>query len=708
MKFSIFVFVLFLSASVFGFAGPQITSSTHPDGEVWSTNDSPRFEFEFDGASGYSFVFDRFPDTIPDDVSDSTDGEKVFLGKDNGQWFFHVIYRAGGQWSEASHYGLKIDRFPPFAATALKASPLGAGSIQLTWNAGLDSHSGIKGYKIYRGLLTGFSIIDEGATVISELTSGTSYVDEGVSEGVYYHYILQSIDNAGNTGGLSNEAISRSSSSCDLTIVVEGAVNSGSFDLNILSDDFIFDSYLDVTLPQSDTNRVFFGISARNAFYYSFDLNGLPPGKIVIYFSGEDSENDPCVVEQDFFVDYVDPQVDLVSPVDRAFLTDVVTLSAIASDEGVNPSGVSIVEFFYDRNGRTKLGDGVLSGSNYVFDWNTLTAENASYDLIARVTDESGRFSEDKIRVTLKNTALDVAEVNALLSVAQEAKVAAEEVKSVLVSLGVLSSSFDNLFSLGEASLSNSKIALEKGVNFERAKLDAQAAADSFNGSVGAVDVSVYESKSFTYKKSDLERFFAKAGLRKDLVQLSLGNFSLYKPKRTIDFYKVVDGNNSFYRAMVVLTFDSNVSVKIVEVVPKSFAATSTEIISNPSFIVLSSDPVLLFDVQDSNSVSVSYSLNKNFTKKQVDDFVKLKSEDFFPVPSLVFSGSQGISSDIVITPVDLFGQFGPAFFGIDLFSGFLLFAGILLVISFVLAAISFVIIVLIVLKSGRKKGLGH
>lgn len=657
-----------------------------------------------DGATAYSHEFDLAPDTSPDDVSEGSESTITFSNKTNDVWYFHVRARVGGEWTETSHYPAKIDRASPLPPTNLKLEAVDSSSIKLSWVPAVDSSSGIKGYRVYRALLTGFNITDATTTVVVELVEGESYVDSGLNEGVYYHYKVQSIDNADNLGGTSNEAISRTATQCDLVLVVEGTFAENNFLLKAQTDDSLFGAYLKVTLPGADVNTVFSGISGKNEFSYSFDLSDAPEGRIEVDFGGLDREGDECVSEKAFYFDTVLPQVEWVFPKQRAALKDLVSLKASASDGGQNPSGIERVEFFLEGD---SMGAGTLLDGFFVLDWNSLGVENKGYDLAVRAFDFAGNSAFAEVFVTVENTALLEAEANSLIVEAIASKQVALELKNKLDSMGVSSESFKSLFDEGESKLLSATDALGKGVNINRAVLDAEASLGAFAGAVSSVDISKEDSVVFVFKKSDLGKMFLQAGLKKDFSQEALDNFSAFSPQRRIDIFKASDGNASFYRAVVFVSLspsDSNFSgtVKVVEAVEKAFAATALDVGSVSGFSVLVQDPVLLFEVDLNGPGEFSYFLKKNLSLEEVRQLSSAKPSEFFAVPPVVLSSASTVPSDILVKPVDLFAFFDSAFGGDLVFFGAVS-IGVVLVVLFILAVVSVVVIAFVVIRTKRK-----
>jgi len=92
-----------------GFGGPRAEFK-------WSSEDE-------NGTAGYSYVFDRKPDTIPPEKSMGTVTEKTFDGLADGRWYLHVrAVDKPGNWGPTNHYMIFVDTKPP---TAQPVGPTG-------------------------------------------------------------------------------------------------------------------------------------------------------------------------------------------------------------------------------------------------------------------------------------------------------------------------------------------------------------------------------------------------------------------------------------------------------------------------------------------------------------------------------------------------------------------------------------------------------
>ncbi len=94
--------------------GPEISSPTHPDQEIWYKDTNPLFIWSKSQFSdGYSFEINQDPADLPDTTVDGVDATASFQDLENGIWYFHLREKAGGVWGGTSHYGIRVDDQAP-------------------------------------------------------------------------------------------------------------------------------------------------------------------------------------------------------------------------------------------------------------------------------------------------------------------------------------------------------------------------------------------------------------------------------------------------------------------------------------------------------------------------------------------------------------------------------------------------------------------
>ncbi len=87
----------------------DISSSTHQE-EQWNNSNSPIFSWaepeDASGISGYSYVLDEKPDTVPDNIPEAVSLSIDYTDVADGEWYFQIRARDNtGNWGKTDHYG---------------------------------------------------------------------------------------------------------------------------------------------------------------------------------------------------------------------------------------------------------------------------------------------------------------------------------------------------------------------------------------------------------------------------------------------------------------------------------------------------------------------------------------------------------------------------------------------------------------------------
>jgi len=174
-------------------AGPVISSSSHPDQERWyNSNDITFIWTAPENASGYSYVFDNNPNTIPDGETEITETSINLKAPHDGLWYFSLRAK-GSLWGGTSHFVTRIDTTvpaefePQISPKFLTEANRAIATFQTT-----DSPSGLDHYevKIISSDASGSSV-----TAFTEATS--PYLLPELSSG-QYKLIVRAVDRAGN------------------------------------------------------------------------------------------------------------------------------------------------------------------------------------------------------------------------------------------------------------------------------------------------------------------------------------------------------------------------------------------------------------------------------------------------------------------------------------------------------------------------------
>ncbi|MEJ0021756.1 MAG: cohesin domain-containing protein [Candidatus Doudnabacteria bacterium] len=91
-----------------------VTSVTDPVSDDWYNQPNATFSWDRPaGVFGYSFVLDQIPDTVPDDILDTTiTTSKSYTGLTDGTWYFHIkarVQSASAGFGRTTDYKIQVD-----------------------------------------------------------------------------------------------------------------------------------------------------------------------------------------------------------------------------------------------------------------------------------------------------------------------------------------------------------------------------------------------------------------------------------------------------------------------------------------------------------------------------------------------------------------------------------------------------------------------
>lgn len=94
--------------------GVQIFSETHPIQTDWYNNNTPAVSWVGEeGITGFSYVLDNKPNTIPDNIIDTEQTAASFETIQDGLWYFHIKALKNNIWGTTGNFLIHIDTAPP-------------------------------------------------------------------------------------------------------------------------------------------------------------------------------------------------------------------------------------------------------------------------------------------------------------------------------------------------------------------------------------------------------------------------------------------------------------------------------------------------------------------------------------------------------------------------------------------------------------------
>jgi len=168
--------------------GPKITSTTHPDPEIWYSDPDPSFSWgKKEGVTDFSYSFSQNPKETPDIISEGDFAFKSYEGISDGVWYFHLRQKENGVWGKTSHASVRIDTTPP-----KRFEPRAEVYSGFVYFETQDVHSGIDHYEISAINLT------QTPTPAPFFVEASSPYKIPYEETGRYQVIIRAMDRAGN------------------------------------------------------------------------------------------------------------------------------------------------------------------------------------------------------------------------------------------------------------------------------------------------------------------------------------------------------------------------------------------------------------------------------------------------------------------------------------------------------------------------------
>lgn len=125
---------------------PIISSDTHPDQDLWYSNDTANFSWKIpSGTISLKTLFNKISDSVPTISYDNSVTQKTLNNLSDGISYFHLRYFNSIGGSPIAHYKIKVDTTPPSKFTPTIRFDNNQGIIKLNAQ---DATSGIDYYAI--------------------------------------------------------------------------------------------------------------------------------------------------------------------------------------------------------------------------------------------------------------------------------------------------------------------------------------------------------------------------------------------------------------------------------------------------------------------------------------------------------------------------------------------------------------------------------
>jgi len=420
-----------------------------------------------------------------------------------------------------------------------------------------------------------------------------------------------------------------------------------------------------------------------NGTEYDFKIRARDNANNISGYSNEKSATPTSGGTSSDTVDTSPPYLNWELPNRDSTISGIVTLKVWVYDD---ESTLHPVRFYVDNETINIGSDGSPSGERYSIEWNSETVVDGTHTLKALAKNRSGDEDHDTtiktITITTNNgiTEIDGTITDSIDENNDEDKIAAENaldvasavketVDSLLAELDVLGIALDaeqdELF--GEAQeLLGSAQELFDGEDYEEAIEKADEAAAMLEELAGLVAVETYGEKSlYVFNEEHLELLMKGLGFSQSVCDEATEMLESNGVERSLSLKQVGNGNGVYYKAVITLVVKNDSGeaqeVKIIEVIPKEFAETASEI-AGKNFTVIVDDPVLEWTVslEAGEEETIVYALKSELTAEQANAMIDSEILNKFAVPPvLVSSETEMNEASFSGTAIGLFGLGG-------------------------------------------------
>ncbi|HIH17126.1 MAG TPA: hypothetical protein HA252_07010 [Candidatus Diapherotrites archaeon] len=601
---------------------------------------------------------------------------------------------AASNWSDANtastFYDVSKPSKPGNLSVAIRDTD---NAVNVKWDESSDSSGSKPRYNVYRSMDLNFV----GKELVSTGLAANQFFDKkGLKDGTTYYYRATAVDSAGNesepsdakqivakviiTGdtekpGDGGKAISegdlkivlvRADGKETLSVRKEKVTLKGSFGKKLINVNLLFKlpggktlELIDASKPAESDNL--------DGFSKEVDASEAKSGKGQILFKAKDPDTDKLLSRAiEFDVDTDEPVADWINPEkEKASFAGKVLLKVKANDKG---SGLEKAVFSYKEARTGKAGElGTVTRDDngfYSQEWKFDGYYNGAYSVSVTVYDKAGNSVTESLKeVNLsgaKNPDKEVTEAKVVEAEARQADI--DKFADRLKQKNVVSSKLTNARDSFTAKIAEAK-SLQAAKNYAEAQKRVAEALAIVTGLPNLIEVREARKVDYVLDANALEKGVKEAGLDEKLVPKAVDLIKKSKAHRSLEVLEIKEGSDSTFQVNVVVSVSNPgteaVSLKVIEVIPKEFAAKASDLRSQADFKVLNADPSIEFRAELGKGASQEfvYSLSKALSKEEARVFLDAEPLKAFPAPPLVLEASQAVGevkpkARIDLTPV--------------------------------------------------------
>lgn len=420
------------------------------------------------------------------------------------------------------------------------------------------------------------------------------------------------------------------------------------------------DGSLQNTYNTGSTNNYYTVTGLTNDTTYEFKVKARDNASNESDFSDTESatpvDSDSSSDDEDEDADTTDPTLSWENPKNSNEISGTVTLKVRAYDDD---TGMRNVRFYFNGTFLATINDS--SGDYWEYDFDTTTVEDGTYSIRANAADYAGNTRINDIVVTVSNN--EPAEVvtleNEVAETEDSGKDAANEIMLAFEENGIqIPKDLNQLWANANEKLKRADYFSSKGMN-EDANAYMDEAKGIFSSIVEQYDVSTYRLADYEFDNGNLTAFFESAVNNSEKRAEAAEINGKVDVVRRIKVLAVKENGTVRYYATIAIYLTNNGSsgkgLNIVEIIPKDFATTASEIVSNAEFEVIKDDPIIMFkgvDIAAGETATMTYRLAEPITAEEADKLIENKVvQQFEGLPILFSSGTEVNANDF--TPAE-------------------------------------------------------
>ncbi len=566
------------------------------------TNATSEQRYEVD----YATTITNFNITSSTYGCNTTNGTKTYYAK--------LVDHFGNTSAEKS-FTINFDNISPSNVTNLNAES-GNGEVILTWSAAsADNVSANKVYKVYKNN-TEFTTTTSTSAVVTGLTNNTSY-----------DFKVTTIDNAANES--SGATISATPSRYSSNITVKRGNDTVNY---VKNNDFLtvtcnfgetvnnarirYNTYL----GSSSSGALTLGTSRNsvNQIIENFTINSSSYDRIDLWCEVDSAS---VVTQKIIYVDNILPEIIWPSDFNITFAGQR-TISITVTDN----RNVSKVEFEIEgiKYNSTR------SGNIFSTTLNTNLIPNGNNNLKVIATDEAGNINQANRTILISNQLSEVEKVQKAINDAKASRLVLNDLIKYFEANGI--EVLEEILidkNLADQKLNEAENSSDNTIKIEK----AQEARTIYLANTNKLSIETMSSQISQLTNEEIEK-----GLQTGVITQE--NYELIKERalnssltRELNILKI--GDRYIAQIIIRLNFDSNEDeFKVIEIIPKEFAKSATQIRSGTLFNIIEDDPIIEFIVPR-GTTQISYTIN-NLSLEEANKLNDNNVLQKFIVPSVI------------------------------------------------------------------------